>query len=75
MAKMMGSHPAVADLARALGYADNMPRSIELHMRVDDVVTATVEHFVTDEQLQALTAVVRKYRLVLAEDIDEESAA
>jgi hypothetical protein len=63
MAKLTGDSPVVAELATALGL--NGARWLELRMGVGEVVTVTAETFVTDEQLNAVKSIVRRYNLTI----------
>jgi hypothetical protein len=74
MAKITGSHPAVAALASALGLDPRNTKSIDLHLAVGDVATARVGIYITDDQLELLAVVVREYNLVLEEVPEYEEA-
>ena len=50
MARVAGAPDLGSQLAAALGFDGRMVKSIDLHVAVDDVVTAKVEVIVTESQ-------------------------
>lgn len=58
-------------LCAALGLEPTRVRRIDLHVAVDDIVTAEVELYPTEQEAETAVALVKRYQLVeIAEDHD-----
>jgi pyrroloquinoline quinone (PQQ) biosynthesis protein C len=64
-------NPLLKRLAEALGLDPNRCRSIDLHLRTDDVVTVSAVEYVDEEQAERVVKVMKsvEYFLVPKSDI------
>jgi hypothetical protein len=74
MAKVCGFQIG-KQICEALGLDAKKVRAIDIHIKTRELVTATVEHYVTGEQVDSLTTVLSSYSLASREDLTQEPVA
>ena len=73
MSAISNWHPAVTEILEALGLRGKKVTNVSLHIDVDDLVIMHTRSFVTDDQMEAMAEVFRKYRITTESEPVQES--